>query len=173
MVGGTEKGKIPRGEWPKILARYRGGETIANIGRDYGCTAPAIRYIIKRTGKLRGAAEKNVSEHGAGQTPRAGASTDRGTNLRPIVSAAADSVLGAELRKRVSGDIASFLVALDQTVLEGTTGSAADLQEAADRLMRSIARIRLDLERLLGGGEAPRTRERGSKSPAMGPGPQA
>ena len=50
MAGTREKGKIPHGEWAKILARYRGGETIARIGRDYGCTPPAIRYIIKRSG---------------------------------------------------------------------------------------------------------------------------
>jgi hypothetical protein len=57
-------------------------------------------------------------------------------------------VLGAELRERVSADIASFLVALDQ-VVEGSAKSAVELQDATDRLMRSTARVRLELERLL------------------------
>src|SRR5260370_25884196 len=53
MANPRAKGKIPHGEWPQILAKYAGGETIAQIGRDYGCTAPAIRYIIRRSGKLK------------------------------------------------------------------------------------------------------------------------
>jgi hypothetical protein len=60
-----------------------------------------------------------------------------------------DEILGDDLRQRVSGDIASFLVALDQVVLEGSSRSAVVLQEATDRLMRSTARIRLELERML------------------------
>jgi hypothetical protein len=63
---------------------------------------------------------------------------------------AGKDVLGAELRKRVSGDLASFLVALDQVVDGGSVQSLTDLQEATDRLMRSVARTRMEIERLLG-----------------------
>lgn len=159
MAGDREKGKIAHSEWSKIVARYRAGETIAQIGRDYGCTAPAIRYIVKRTGAFHAGAE-------------GGTGAERASKLQPSRSAAAeavtaraggasaggarqDRILGTELRQRVSGDIASFLVALDQAVIEGSPRSAAELQEATDRLMRSTARVRLELERLLTGEQRP------------------
>jgi transposase-like protein len=40
--------KIPQGEWSAIAERYSQGESISSIARDYGCTAPAIHYILKR-----------------------------------------------------------------------------------------------------------------------------
>src|ERR1700694_5982994 len=40
--------KIPQGEWKAIAARYSQGEPISSIARHYGCTAPAIHYILKR-----------------------------------------------------------------------------------------------------------------------------
>ena len=44
--------KIPQGEWSAIAARYAKGESITRIAQSYGCTPPAIHYILKR-GKLR------------------------------------------------------------------------------------------------------------------------
>jgi transposase-like protein len=40
--------KIPQGEWSAIAARYQNGESISTIARSYGCTPPAIHYILKR-----------------------------------------------------------------------------------------------------------------------------
>jgi hypothetical protein len=40
--------KIPQGEWNAIAARYQRGESISKIARSYGCTPPAIHYILKR-----------------------------------------------------------------------------------------------------------------------------
>ena len=40
--------KIPQGEWTAIAARYAQGETISRIAQSYGCTPPAIHYILKR-----------------------------------------------------------------------------------------------------------------------------
>jgi len=40
--------KIPQGEWNAIAARYAQGESISRIARTYGCTPPAIHYILKR-----------------------------------------------------------------------------------------------------------------------------
>jgi transposase-like protein len=40
--------KIPQGEWSAIAARYQNGESISKIARGYGCTPPAIHYILKR-----------------------------------------------------------------------------------------------------------------------------
>jgi hypothetical protein len=152
MSGAREKGKIARSEWSKIVARYQAGDSIAQLGRDYGCTAPAIRYIIKRTGAFRAAEEGERADLAPSQKTRGPASEERAGGLPARAShtmrAADERVLGAELRERVSADIASFLVALDQ-VVEGSTQSAAELQDATDRLMRSTARVRLELERLL------------------------
>src|SRR5436305_1720902 len=46
--------KIPQGEWNAIAARYAKGESITRIAQSYGCTPPAIHYILKR-GKQRAA----------------------------------------------------------------------------------------------------------------------
>jgi hypothetical protein len=47
-----EKGKIDSKEWASILSRHEQGESLASIARSYSCTAPAIRYIVKRMLKL-------------------------------------------------------------------------------------------------------------------------
>jgi transposase-like protein len=49
-IGATERkmAKIPQGEWSAIAERYSQGESISSIARYYGCTAPAIHYILKR-----------------------------------------------------------------------------------------------------------------------------
>ena len=41
--------KIPHGEWDAIAARYAQGESISRIAQSYGCTPPAIHYILKRS----------------------------------------------------------------------------------------------------------------------------
>jgi hypothetical protein len=48
--------KIPPGEWSAIAARHAKGESLSAIARSYGCTPPAIHYVLKRNG--RQAAEK-------------------------------------------------------------------------------------------------------------------
>ena len=52
LADGTEPGanmaKIPQGEWSAIAARYAQGESISRIAQSYGCTPPAIHYILKR-----------------------------------------------------------------------------------------------------------------------------
>lgn len=154
MTGKREKGKIPRREWPIISARYSKGETMAQIARAYGCTAPAIRYILRRSGLPNDEAGVGaVISHGSAARPASS------TSLRSIRG----HVLGPELRQRVSGDVASFLVALDYVDIEGTHESVANLQEATDRLMRSAARTRLELERLLSAHETSVLREKGRK----------
>src|SRR5438270_11173807 len=51
---GVHMSKIPQGEWSAIAARYAKGESITRIAQSYGCTPPAIHYILKR-GKQRAA----------------------------------------------------------------------------------------------------------------------
>ena len=43
--------KIPQGEWSAIAARHAQGESLSAIARSYGCTPPAIHYVLKRNGR--------------------------------------------------------------------------------------------------------------------------
>jgi hypothetical protein len=43
--------KIPPGEWDAIAARHAKGESLSAIARSYGCTPPAIHYVLKRNGR--------------------------------------------------------------------------------------------------------------------------
>jgi hypothetical protein len=168
MAKPRTKGKIPHGEWPQILAKYAGGETIAQIGRHYGCTAPAIRYIIKRSGRLKsesgreglrpraltsGAPSRRNGTLSAAAVPQLATSAGHGTSA---------SLLGTQLLTRVTGDVVSFLAALDHAVLEGSLESVGVLQEAIDALMRSAARTRIELGRILNRDEAAALRHGGA-----------
>jgi hypothetical protein len=57
--------KIPQGEWSAIAARHAQGESLSAIARSYGCTPPAIHYVLKRNGRQ---AVENV-EHPAEAAP--------------------------------------------------------------------------------------------------------
>jgi transposase-like protein len=46
--------KIPQVEWSAIAARYAQGESISAIARTYGCTPPAIHYILKNNRRRTG-----------------------------------------------------------------------------------------------------------------------
>jgi transposase-like protein len=48
---GEEMSKIPQGEWNAIAARHAQGESLSAIARSYGCTPPAIHYVLKRNGR--------------------------------------------------------------------------------------------------------------------------
>ncbi|SRR5260221_3357919 len=165
MVNTRTKGKIPHGEWPQILAKYAGGETIAQIGRDYGCTAPAIRYIIRRSGRLKGESGRKVLQPRPSRPP----TTPSGGAARPSLPHRANadgrgtsaSLLGTQLLTRVTGDTVSFLAALDHAVLESSAESVAVLQDAIDALMRSAARTRIELGRILSRDEVANLRHDG------------
>src|SRR5260370_26914384 len=131
MANPRAKGKIPHGEWPQILAKYAGGETIAQIGRDYGCTAPAIRYIIRRSGRLKGGGDDGRSsglkvlqpQPSRPSTSPSGSAARRASSHRARAGGGGTSAsaLGPQLVTRVTGDTVSFLAPLDHAVLEGTT----------------------------------------------------
>jgi hypothetical protein len=46
--------KIPQIEWRAIAARHAQGESLSAIARSYGCTPPAIHYVLKRNGQQTG-----------------------------------------------------------------------------------------------------------------------
>lgn len=61
--------KIPQGEWTAIAARYENGESISKIARSYGCTPPAIHYILKRHRRLPAETFGHQAQASQGATP--------------------------------------------------------------------------------------------------------
>jgi cytochrome P450 len=57
------------------------------------------------------------------------------------------AALDPSLRERVVGRIEPFVDALDEAVVDAKPETIDDLQEAADELMRAIARVMLELGR--------------------------
>lgn len=142
MANRREKGKIPHQEWPAIRTRYAAGESLASIARDYGCTGPAIRYIVNRPADgtaaepVRRAAAVAVAEPSPAAAPIIRSES-------PQMAAPFDP----DLRWRVSSEIASFLAVFDSYLTENSPESCDQLMEATDRLMRVAARTRIELER--------------------------
>src|SRR4051812_22430481 len=115
MAGRREKGKIAHGEWPGIGARYAAGERFASIARSYGCTAPAIRYIV---GKHTLANDVRAADTAAAAAPDSRPPAPaRSMMLSPLSPPRA---IDQQLRERVNSDIATFLVAFD-TAFENDT----------------------------------------------------
>src|ERR671923_2313156 len=67
---GEHMSKIPQGEWNAIAARYAQGESISRIAQSYGCTPPAIHYILKRH-KQRAASDFGRPQIPVRQAPQA------------------------------------------------------------------------------------------------------
>lgn len=152
MANRREKGKIPHQEWPAIRARHAGGESLASIARDYGCTGPAIRYIVNRPA----AADDDRPPPAA--APRRATPPESRTAAPPVRAEppAADAPareapttvgIDPDLRRRVSSEIASFLAVFDSFLTESSPDSYDQLLDATDRLMRVAARTRIELER--------------------------
>ncbi|HYD30988.1 MAG TPA: hypothetical protein VEB64_09065, partial [Azospirillaceae bacterium] len=43
-----KRGRIPQSAWPGILERYRAGQTLSAIAREFDCTPSAISYIVRK-----------------------------------------------------------------------------------------------------------------------------
>ena len=41
---------IPQEEWPKIVSKYKSGELITDIAREYKVPAPMVTYILLQSG---------------------------------------------------------------------------------------------------------------------------
>jgi hypothetical protein len=141
------RGKIPREEWPKIAERFGKGESLAEIARGYNCTAPAIRYIVQRTQgdetkrDNRGHAVAPLRSDGGGRA------TAQVVSVESRVQASRRSA--NEIWNRVSSDIASFLAGMDAISMNESDENYEALLLATDRLLRSSARTRLEIERVL------------------------
>jgi transposase-like protein len=164
-MGPITRGKIAFSDRPRIVARYESGESIASISRSFGCTAPAIRYLIKRTkGTLSRDSETGTrgASARAANPPNSALSssldilrttsvplgrTDLGASGRTIAKAGSTD-LNRSLRDRVSSDIAAFLVAFDAATRDLNIVNIDTLVEATDRLLQACARTRMELDRL-------------------------
>jgi hypothetical protein len=140
MADRREKGKIAHSEWPGIGERYAAGETFASIARSFGCTPPAIRYIVGKQTRATDAAADAIAIPLESRSPA------------PARDAAPPKFPGKaidqQLRDRVNSDIASFLVAFDTAFEEGSIVSREALLEATDRLLRAGARTRIAIEEM-------------------------
>jgi hypothetical protein len=135
-----QKGKIPVQEWSVIATRHQQGESLASLARAYGCTAPAISYIVRRVANP----EQSRSRIVEGRVALAGAAA-------PAVRAEPQEgprAIDPQLRDRVHSDISTFLVAFDAACTKLNAETRARLLDATDRLLRAGARTRIELERL-------------------------
>jgi hypothetical protein len=150
MSNPREKGKIPHSEWPEIQVRYGKGESLASIARDYRCTAPAIRYIVKRRLALGdGEGDRRPSASGAPREAHA-APEPAERKSAPVRPPPRLSGITLEVQKRVTTEISFFLVALDIALTHPTNANLLALHDATDRLMRAAARVRIETERSVG-----------------------
>jgi transposase-like protein len=150
MSGERRKGKIPHSEWSEIARRYGAGETLTEIARRYDCTAPAIRYIIKRQRSGPQGRERAGGRPGLLQRRSPGATHPNAVSAAIEMPAKTSSTerVPASFWTRVSSDIASFLAAMDATIADENDATHTTLLEAADRLLRVSALTRLEIERV-------------------------
>jgi hypothetical protein len=143
MRNTREKGKIARSEWRGILARHNSGETLASIAKSFGCTGPAIRYIVdKEIGRddvIVESAQVNLEAGHIVREPATIAAVPRSPDFHT------EKAIDQQLRERVNSDIAAFLVAFDSAFDRDSAIHRQALLEATDRLLRAAARTRLAL----------------------------
>jgi hypothetical protein len=167
--------KIPQGEWNAIAARYAKGESITRIAQSYGCTPPAIHYILKRSKqraaqnpepRINGKSESAMSFAGeprrstAPEPPRAVeqrgeahrmgqlAPREAGPATGPGRNSAFTAGLDRELHGRAEAAIAAFRSGFDAALAEGSPDVRQRLRQAASDLMRVAARTTIVLDRL-------------------------
>lgn len=149
MANPRIRGKIPHAEWPKIAQRFTGGESLTAIARDYQCTAPAIRYIVRRTASAARSSdtESNAAMHHAGAAAR----PSRSGEIYPVRRRAeAETPIASAIWSRVNSDITNFLAAVDALFAADTGQNRNALLGATDRLLRASARTRMELEHIFG-----------------------
>lgn len=160
MAKAREKGKIPHSDWSAIRNRHAAGESLASIARDYGCTGPAIRYIINRptdTPAGNGDAQADAA-------PAAATAAPPPAPAREAAKPAPAPGIDPELRWRVSSEIASFLTEFDSFLTSDSPARYDALLAATDRLMRVAARTHIELERARAADKSARTAKAGPRA---------
>jgi hypothetical protein len=141
--------------WPKIAARFQNGETLTEIARSYGCTAPAIRYIVGRV-PMRGQKGRKGAIGEVERVPVLPVEVRRTSPLGSIPDMAesrgrsSSRSLTTGIWGRVNTDIATFLAGVDALFSDDSDSNYEALLAATDRLLWASARTRLELERILG-----------------------
>jgi hypothetical protein len=171
------RGKIRRDEWPRISERFHRGETLTEIARSYGCTSPAIRYILGRM--VNGSASRTAAfrapeppafepdaERGARAQRATAPAQATGRHGAVPMSGAAVSSASSEIWSRINNDIATFLAAMDALFAGESDRNYESLLKATDRLLWASARTRLELERVLAERKVAGPRRRGSAASA-------
>jgi hypothetical protein len=108
--------RLPAGAWPKVLERYVLGERIEAIARDFGCSAAAIRGVVRRF------------------LPP------------PVEAPAPPPDPERALVLRLTGALVRFVETLHAARRRSDEACTAELREASDQLMRVIVRLRLEVE---------------------------
>lgn len=169
------RGKIRREEWPRISERFHRGETLTEIARSYGCTSPAIRYILGRmvNGSAGKSSFRGTEPSVLDQDGERGSRGQRATaHVQPTgrggapTGGAATSSAGNEIWSRVNNDIATFLAAMDALFASESDRNYESLLKATDRLLWASARTRLEVERVLAERRAPGLRRKGTATTA-------
>jgi hypothetical protein len=166
-----ENRKVPRSEWSGIVSRFARGESLASIGRSYGCSAPAVRYIVRKQapetyaavrerrrlrpkpGADRGAALVIAPLLGRQRTARptsqgaAGMPTQADDAMRETPASEHEG-FDQELQQQVKIDLSAFLVAFDAVVAGGIRENFQRLRECTDKLLHTAAWTRIELERV-------------------------
>jgi hypothetical protein len=154
----VRKGKIHRDQWPEIVRRRATGESFAGIGRDYGCSAPAMRYIVNQFRRsilsAAGPAENAALSPPLPLYPRGprypkSRSTERQLAPSPELEPASnnDGLLAAQ---HAATDVARFLGAVDAILFDQSQKNLVALLTATEQLMFLAARIHQGVESLLG-----------------------
>ncbi len=171
--------KIPQGAWSAIAARYENGESISAIARSYGCTPPAIHYILKRNRQRPSqAARRWVQPPPIGATapdPPAAGKSEREAAAVPVKPSAPVATtdlhppavepdlrpparsptpgLDSELHRRAEAAIEMFRSSFDAALTEASPAVRERLRQAAADLMRVAARTTIVLDRSNAGPE--------------------
>ena len=160
------KRKIDRNEWSAIIARHATGESLASIARAYGCTPPAIRYIVRQGRRPEAHGEDDQADAASapiGHEGESGRLHANSVSLRPPARPVGFSATQPEAESRNEGfnfslreamtlEVSAFLVAFDAVVARPSAEAFDQLRSATDRLLRAAARIRIELERMPASG---------------------
>ena len=160
------KRKIDHGELPAIIARHSTGESLASIARAYGCTPPAIRYIVRQERKSEAHGEDDHADAASasiGHEEEPGRLHANSVSLlppaRPVGFSATRPDVGSRkegfdssLREAMTLEVSALLVAFDAVVTRPSAEAVDQLRSATDRLLRAAARIRIELERVPASG---------------------
>jgi hypothetical protein len=150
----VRKGKVDRAQWPEIVRRRATGETFAGIGRDYGCSAPAMRYIVRQFQRLSVPPRRmTTTRPPALPPPSAQYAAASGAELRTArapdaLQPSADNDLAGA--RYAATEVARFLGAIDATLNDRSPQNLISLLAATEQLMFMAAKIHQGATSLLG-----------------------